>query len=181
MECIFEVRILCVTLAAFILAVSFSATVSNDVIASTGQFTQPNNSTGFRSTLDTYVSSEPGGYGVYEVRHSNVFSSGETFILYVEPAGMAYGPVTEGVEQLYNTKLSADITISDGQGNVLAELTDLPMTNIISHHKNKELFLTLSVEQQSPFPPGDYVINYVVNDDISGESFEITKNVSISG
>lgn len=56
--------------------------------------------------------------------------------------------------------MSGDITISDKQGNVLAELQDLPMTNLVSHHQNKELYLKLSVDQQSPFPPGDYVIKY---------------------
>ena len=39
----------------------------------------------FRSAFDTFVSSEPGGYGIYEERKSNVFNPGETFLLYVEP------------------------------------------------------------------------------------------------
>jgi hypothetical protein len=134
----------------------------------------------FRSALDTYVASEPDGYGVYEERQSNVFKPGETLILYVEPEGITYVPTTEGNDELYNAKLSADIIISDTQGNVVAELTDLPAANIVSHHQNKELFLNLSVNQQSPFPPGDYVISYIVTDDNSGESFEITKNVAIS-
>lgn len=143
--------------------------------------TPSSNTTGFHSALDTYVSSEPDGYGVYEVRQSNVFKPGESLILYVEPIGVAYGPVTVGNDQLYNIKMSADITISDRQGNVLAELQDLPLANMLSHHQNKELYLKLSVDQQSPFPPGDYVIRYVVTDDISGESLEITKDVAISG
>ena len=39
----------------------------------------------FGSAFDTFVSSEPGGYGIYEERKSNVFKPGETFLLYVEP------------------------------------------------------------------------------------------------
>jgi hypothetical protein len=58
--------------------------------------------------------------------------------------------------------LNSDITISDNEGNILAEVPDLPVSDTISHHQNKELFLQLSLDQQSPFPPGDYVINYVV-------------------
>jgi hypothetical protein len=54
------------------------------------------------------------------------------------------------------------------------------VSNIVSHHQNKELYLFLSLDQESPFPAGDYVIKYVVGDDISGESFEIVKNVAIS-
>ncbi len=150
----------------------------NEAIASTQ--TSSMDTLGFRSVLDTYVASEPDGYGVYEARESNVFNPGETLILYVEPAGIAYGPITVGNEQLYNIKMSADIIISDKQGNVLAELQDLPLANMVSHHQNKELYLKLSVDQQSPFPPGDYVIKYVVTDDTSGENFEIIKDVTIS-
>jgi hypothetical protein len=49
----------------------------------------------FRSAFDTFVSSEPGGYGIYEERKSNVFKPGETFLLYVEPLGYTYGTVTD--------------------------------------------------------------------------------------
>jgi len=49
----------------------------------------------FKSAFDTFVSSEPGGYGIYEERKSNVFKPGETFLLYVEPLGYTYGTVTD--------------------------------------------------------------------------------------
>src|SRR5918999_294858 len=48
-----------------------------------------------RSAFDTFVSSEPGGYGIYEDRKSNVFKPGETFLLYIEPLGYTYGTVTD--------------------------------------------------------------------------------------
>ncbi|HJR48596.1 MAG TPA: hypothetical protein VJ799_10620, partial [Nitrososphaeraceae archaeon] len=44
----------------------------------------PNEGT-FRSQFDTFVSSEPTGYGMYEEKESNIFAPGETFLLYVEP------------------------------------------------------------------------------------------------
>jgi hypothetical protein len=129
------------------------------------------------------VATEPGGYGVYDVRQSNVFKPGETLLLYVEPAGMTYSPstTTDGTEQLYNSKMTAEITISDSQGTVLAEIPNIPAGNIMSHHQNKEVFLLLTLDQESPFPTGDYLIKYVVRDDISGDSFEIVKDVVISG
>ena len=180
-KCIVQLEFLPVILIALVIAVTPLASISNEAIASTNQ-TSSNNNTGFHSALDTYVTSEPQGYGIYEERQSNVFSPGETLLLSVEPAGMTYSPITaEGNGQLYNSKMSTDITISDNEGNILAEVPDLPVSDIISHHQNKELFLQLSLDQQSPFPPGDYVINYVVNDDISGESFEIVKEITISG
>ena len=49
----------------------------------------------FSSAFDTFVSSEPGGYGMYEDRKSNIFKPGETFLLYVEPVGYTYGTVTD--------------------------------------------------------------------------------------
>ena len=49
----------------------------------------------FRSAFDTFVSSEPGGYGMYEERKSNIFKPGETFLLYVEPVGYRYGTITD--------------------------------------------------------------------------------------
>ena len=55
----------------------------------------------FASGFDTFVSSEPTGYGMYEERESNVFAPGETFLLYVEPVGYSYGNMTsENGDQL---------------------------------------------------------------------------------
>ena len=49
----------------------------------------------FRSAFDSFVSSEPGGFGIYEDRKSNIFKPGETFLLYVEPLGYTYATVTD--------------------------------------------------------------------------------------
>ena len=166
--------------------VIFSVTVStcalNEAMGSTSDVRPSStNSSGFRPALETYIASESGGYGVYDAKQSNIFKPGETLLLYVEPQGITYVPVSEGNEELYNIKMSADFIISDSDGNVLFEQADIPALNIVSHHQNKELNLDLSINQEPPFPPGNYIITYIVTDDNSGESFEITKNVSISG
>jgi hypothetical protein len=71
----------------------------------------------FRSALDTFVSSDPGGYGMYEDRKSNVFKPGETFLLYVEPVGYAYGTVTdEDGNRLYTMNFTLDFFISIRMG-----------------------------------------------------------------
>ena len=170
-----------VILSIVLVALPNEAIASSTTSADLPQTTT--DSTGFHSAFDTYVATEPGGYGVYEARQSNVFKPGETLLLYVEPAGMTYSPstTTDGTEQLYNSKMTAEITISDSQGTVLAEIPNIPAGNIMSHHQNKEVFLLLSLDQESPFPTGDYLIKYVVRDDISGDSFEIVKDVVISG
>jgi hypothetical protein len=134
----------------------------------------------FRSAFDTFVSSEPGGYGIYEERKSNVFKPGETFSLYVEPVGYAYGTVTdEDGNTLYTMNFTLDFFISDTNGNILGGQENLPVSNIVSYHQNKELNLDISIDQSSPFPPGDYVIIYRITDENSGKSFDIIKDVTV--
>ena len=133
-----------------------------------------------RSAFDTFVSSDPGGYGMYEDRKSNVFKPGETFLLYVEPVGYTYGTVTDSDgNRLYSMNFTLDFLISDKNGTVLTGQQDIPISNLLSHHQNKELILTISLDQSSPFPPGDYVITYRVTDQNSGKSFDINKNVTV--
>jgi hypothetical protein len=134
----------------------------------------------FRSAFDTFVSSEPGGYGIYEERKSNVFKPGETFLLYVEPLGYTYGTVTdEDGNTLYTMNFALDFIISDKNGNVLGGQEDIPVSNIVSYHQNKELNLDISIDQSSPFPPGDYIITYRITDENSGKSFDIRKDVTV--
>ena len=134
----------------------------------------------FGSAFDTFVSSEPGGYGIYEERKSNIFKPGETFLLYVEPTGYTYGTVTdEDGNTLYTMNFTLDFIISDKNGNILGGQEDIPVSNIVSHHQNKELNLDISIDQSSPFPPGDYVITYRITDENSGKSFDITKDVTV--
>ena len=149
-----------------------------------GQAPQPETSVQgnqtFRSAFDTFVSSEPGGYGMYDARKSNVFKTGETFLLYVEPVDYTYGIVTDSDgTTLYTMNFTLDFIISDKNGNVLGGQQDIPISNVVSHHQNKELILTISIDQSSPFPSGDYVITYRVTDANSGKSFDINKNVTI--
>jgi hypothetical protein len=77
----------------------------------------------FRSAFNTFVSSESGGYGIYEDRKSNIFKPGETFLLYVEPLGYTYGTVTDedGGNTLYTMNFTLDFIISDENGNVLGK------------------------------------------------------------
>jgi hypothetical protein len=148
----------------------------------TNQTSASSNAETFRSQFDTFVSSEPAGYGMYDEKESNVFVPGETFLLYVEPVGYTYGNVTdENGDQLYTMNFTADFTISTPNGTILAGQEDLPLSNLISHHQNKELMLQMSIDQTSPFPSGDYVLRYTFTDENSGESFDIEKNVTVQG
>jgi hypothetical protein len=117
---------------------------------------------------------------MYEERDSSVFAPGETFLLYVEPIGYSYGNVTdENGDQLYTMNFTVDFTISSPNGTILAGQEDLPLSNLVSHHQNKELMLQMSIDQTSPFPPGGYVLRYTFTDENSGKSFDIQKDVTV--
>jgi hypothetical protein len=138
----------------------------------------------FASSLDLYVVPESdGGYGVYEERASNTFAPGEDIVLYVEPVGFSYEPIVSNLtngETQYLMNFTADLVITDTEGNILGGFQDLPISEIISHHQNKEVNLVITLSQSSPFPEGNYKVLYTVHDEPSGNTFEITKDVTIS-
>jgi hypothetical protein len=41
-------------------------------------------------------------------------------------------------------------------------------------------FLELTLTQKSPFPVGDYLLTYVVTDEVSGESFILEKEITVA-
>jgi hypothetical protein len=138
----------------------------------------------FASSLDLFVVPESvGGYGVYEEHMSNTFAPGEDIVLYSEPVGFSYKPIisnqTNGETQ-YLMNFTADLVITDTEGNVLGGFQDLPISEIISHHQNKEVNLVITLSQSSPFPEGNYKVLYTVHDEPSGNTFEISKDVVIS-
>jgi hypothetical protein len=123
-----------------------------------------------------------GGYGVYEGHLSYTFSPGEVIVLYVEPVGFSHEPVETTLsnnETLYLMNFTADVVISDTEGNILGGFEDLPISQIVSHHQNKEINLVISLSQAQPFPPGDYSFLYTINDEPSGNAFELAKDVRI--
>lgn len=138
----------------------------------------------FTSALDLFAEPESiGGYGVYEERNSNAFAPGEDIVLYVEPIGFSYqpvAPIAPNNDTLYLMNFTADIIITDTDGNVLAGFQDLPISEIVSHHQNKEINLVITLSQSSPFPEGDYALLYTVHDGPSGNTFEVAKDITIA-
>lgn len=142
---------------------------------------QINQQQAFASAFDTFVTSPPQGYGIYQVRDSNIFSLGEDILLYIEPVGFEYGTLTdEQNNTLYSIDFTADFTISDTEGNILAGQQGLPVSDIISHYQNEEVFIPFTISQTNPFPPGNYIITYTIHDNNSGNSFDIAKEIAIS-
>lgn len=139
----------------------------------------------FASALDLFVIPDSiGGYGVYEEHpSSNAFSPGEDIVLYVEPVGFSHEPVNPTLpdnQTLYLMNFTADVVILDTQGNVLGGFQDLPISQIVSHHQNKEINLVITLSQSQPFPAGDYRLLYTIQDEPSGNTFELAKDVRIT-
>jgi hypothetical protein len=133
------------------------------------------------------------GYGIYrEHVPANVFRRGETIVLYVEPLGFGHQPITDASTQdggnnrtaantrtLYLINMTADYIISDSSGTQLVTIQDLSAANLISHRQNTELSLTLTLSQEEPFLIGDYIVTYVVHDQVTGQSFQIDRRITI--
>jgi len=148
------------------------------------------NRTEFNATFSTFV--EPfsvAGYGVYEERN-NIFTPGETIVLYVEPVGFGHEQVIEEGDvnnnnsntMLYLMNMTADYGIAAANGTELQLIEDVEvLRNITSHRPNTEMFLTLTITPDvQPLPIGSYVITYSVNDEVSGESFQLKKDIIIA-
>jgi hypothetical protein len=139
------------------------------------------NQTEFSVPFNTYV--EPGsvtGYGIYKEHSGNIFKQGEAIQLYVEPVAFGHKQILrqDGMT-LYLINLTADVVI-DTNGNEVASIKGISLGSIISHRQNTELHALLTLTQETPFPVGNYIVTYIVHDQISGESFQIIKRITIA-
>jgi hypothetical protein len=77
--------------------------------------------------------------------------------------------------------MTADYEIAAANGTELQLIEDVQAGNITSHRPNTEMFLTLTITPDvQPLPIGSYVITYSVNDEVSGESFQLEKDIIIA-
>jgi hypothetical protein len=100
----------------------------------------------------------------------------------IEPIGFTHRPITGTTnksETLYLSNFTADVVISDKAGKVLGGVQNLPVSEILSHHKNNEISLTVSLTQSNPFPVGDCMVKYLIRDVPSGTTFQIVKNIKV--
>ena len=135
----------------------------------------------FRSGFDTFVSSDPVAYGVFEERNSSVFKPGEEVLLYVEPVGIQDKNTTdENGNKLYSLNMTADLIISDKDGSIVGGEQNIPLTNFTSRHQNKEIELDLSITGTETLDPGDYMLKWIVTDQNTGKNFEIEKGITIT-
>jgi hypothetical protein len=145
------------------------------------QYLQVWNQTEFSPGFSTFVEQYSAlGYGVYK-EHSEIFRPGETIVLYVEPVGFGHGELLDDEgNTLYLMNITADYVIAGANGTELQAIEDIPVGSIVSHRLNTELFLELTLTQEQPFPVGDYTVTYVLTDEVSGESFELAKDLTVA-
>jgi hypothetical protein len=177
--------VLAAAIAPLIFSTNFEGrTITGTQISYAQQNVMNKTSAGFHSVFNTFV--VPGsshGYGIYEEHKSNVFKPGEKIALYIEPIGFTHRPITGTTnksETLYLSNFTADVIISDKAGKVLGGVQNLPVSEILSHHKNNEISLTVSLTQSNPFPVGDYMVKYLIRDVPSGNTFQIVKNIKVA-
>jgi hypothetical protein len=141
------------------------------------------NQSDFEIAFDTYVEPDSArGYGIYEEHtNNNIFTPGETIQLYLEPVAFGHQPIQDdNGNTLYLMNFTADIILSDVNGNELQSFEDIPVGSIVSYRQNTEMHLILTVTQSQPFPVGDYVVRYIVHDQVTGQSFQIDKGITIA-
>lgn len=155
---------------------------ASDFAAARQQYLEAWNQTEFHPSFTTFI--EPyseQGYGVFTDHPSDVFRPGDTITFYVEPIGFDYESVLdEQGNTLYRLNLTATVAIADEAGNVVATIEDFPPFEAVSHRKNTEIYVTVTVTQDQPFPEGSYLLNYTITDSVSGESFSIMESIRIA-
>jgi hypothetical protein len=136
----------------------------------------------FEPRVATFVNaSDLIGNGQYQ-EHSNVFAPGEEIVLYVQPIGFGHNQIQgQNGEKLYLMNFTADIVLTTKNGTIVGGGQDIPISKLISHYRNIDLFATLTLTlPPDPSIKGDYVGKYTLNDQTTGKSFDITKDVTIS-
>jgi hypothetical protein len=141
------------------------------------------NQTDFEIAFNTYVEADSArGYGIYEEHaNNNIFTPGESIQLYLEPVAFGHQQIQDdNGNTLYLMNFTADIILSDVNGNEIQSFEDIPVGSIVSYRQNTEMHLILTVTQSQPFPVGDYIVTYIVHDQVTGQSFQMDKGITIA-
>ncbi len=117
----------------------------------------------FGKTL--FVVSDPGGYGVYDLRDNNEFKPGEQLVIYTEPQGYAHG--RDGAIYLLNLKL--DFEIKRKAGESLAKQENFSAWTLRSRVANRE-FMGKVTYNFTGIEPGEYEVVTTVRDQNSAKS-----------
>ncbi len=105
------------------------------------------------------VASDPQGFGIYDIRDSNQYKSGEPIVVYTEPSGFGYG--RDG--DLYTINMALDFEIKSSSGESLANQQGFAKWELRSRIPNKE-FMGKLTYTFSGIEPGDYIVETTIRD-----------------
>lgn len=113
-----------------------------------------------------FVTEEAGGYGLNTPRDGAVFAPGEPLLVYAEPLGYGW---RQNDDSTFTFGLSVDLVLRDPSGTVLGSQDDFQRAEITSNRQNREFFVTLTLNLTNA-PVGDYILEYIVHDQITEKS-----------
>jgi Mg-chelatase subunit ChlD len=141
----------------------------------------------FRITFDTFIipGSNNGTTGVYEEHGSNVFKPDEEIHLYSEYVGLTQKPLEDEFGNIqFLTNTTGNFTVTDNQGNSMNSTYEFePFSaetseGLSSNGSGSYTFWYYSTT--GALEPGDYVLNYSITDNLSGETTSETKDFKIA-
>jgi len=121
------------------------------------------------------------GYGIYEIKPSNIFGPSDDITLYLEPIGFTFKNASdENGNTLNSINLTADVSLFDQGGNEIVSKKDISFEKVNSFNKNSEVYMIITINQSPPMQTGDYKLKYTIHDGNSGNSFELVKDIKIA-
>jgi len=116
-----------------------------------------------------FTKDDPQGFGIYTPRASNVFPrNGKPIYIYLEPVGYKIRKQAGGT---YDFGLSMDLALTDTKGTILWGKQNFLKKSVVSHHANREFFLTVTLTLTN-VPVGDYFVLLRVKDKNSSQYTE---------
>lgn len=121
------------------------------------------------------VAAPPTGFGLYEPHPTTAYRPGEPIIAYAEPVGYGYSQPAPG---LWQFGFDVDLLVKTADGQVLGGQENFERLALTSRAQNREFMLTLTLDFEGA-PPGDYVVDYTLNDIASDKTGLISLPFSI--
>jgi hypothetical protein len=121
------------------------------------------------------VADPPAGFGLYEPQPTTAYRPGEPIIAYAEPLGYGYSQAAPG---LWQFGFDIDLLIKTADGQVLGGQENFERLALTSRAQNREFMLTLTLDLEGA-PPGDYVVDYTLDDIVSDKTGLISLPFSI--
>jgi hypothetical protein len=112
-----------------------------------------------------FVASDPGGFGIYDVRENSVFKPGETLIVYAEPVGFGYKE--DGSINVID--IAVDVELKNKEGVSIGAKQDFGRFTLRSRVKNREFMAKLSYDFTG-IEPGEYEVFTTLRDATTGKS-----------